>query len=192
MSVEILPFAAQDVVALALQPSQHVTLGIHQAVHSIDDGRELEALGPAWTAFEAAPSSPTAGGGADRGRVLACYGFGFQWRPAGSSGGHALAWAMLAAGLGPAHVAITRFARATLMASPITRIEAIVRAGVEAERRWAELVGFTRVALLRAWGPLAEDHLLYERVREGCGGMAAHLLVNASNGSPRLEALGAV
>lgn len=147
-------FEAGDVVELALQPSQHMTLGVHKAVHSIDDGHELAALGPAWTAV------------APDGRILACYGFGFQWRPNARTGGHALAWAMLAEGLGAAHVAITRFARETLASSPIERIEAIVRAGVPAERRWAELVGFTRIALLRAWGPDGEDHLLFERVRE--------------------------
>lgn len=152
----IRPFLAGDVVQLALQPSQHVTLGIHKPIHSIEDGRALEALGPAWTAT------------GEDGRILACYGFGYQFaRPTGCSGGHALAWAMLAANLGAAHVAITRFARATLAESPIDRIEAIVRAEVEAEWRWAELVGFERVAVLRAWGPEGETHLLYEHIREG-------------------------
>jgi hypothetical protein len=146
-------FEAFDVVELKLQPSQHVTLGFAKPVHSIEDGRELEALGPAWTAI------------AGDGRVLACFGFGYQWPPSDKTGGHALAWAMLGEGLGAAHVAITRFARRTLETSPIERVEAIVRAAVEAECRWAELVGFTRVAELRAWGPERETHLLYERVR---------------------------
>jgi hypothetical protein len=130
-----------------------VTLGIHRPVHSLEDGRELEQLGPAWTAIGAR-------------RILACYGFGFQFEPNESSGGHAIAWAMLGCNLGAAHVAITRFARATIAASPIQRIEAIVRASVRAEWRWAELVGFRRVAELRAWGPQGETHFLYERVRE--------------------------
>jgi hypothetical protein len=151
--VSFRPFLAGDVVQLALQPSQHVTLGISKPVHTVEDGRELEALGPAWTAVD------------EEGRILACYGFGYQWPPSEKTGGHALAWAMLAEGLGAAHVAITRFARRTLETSPIERIEAIVRAGVEAEWRWAEMVGFTRVAELRCWGPEAETHLLYERVR---------------------------
>jgi hypothetical protein len=152
--VGIRPFLAGDVVQLTLQPSQHVTLGISKAVHSLEDGRELEALGPAWTAI------------ADGGRILACYGFGYQWPPSEKTGGHALAWALLAPGLGAAHVAITRFARETLRTSSIERVEAIVREGVEAEVRWAEMVGFTRVATLRAWGPEAETHILYERVRD--------------------------
>jgi hypothetical protein len=83
---------------LALQPSQHVTLGIHQAVTFDRGRRELEALGP--------------GVDGDRrdGRILACYGFGYQWPPTEKTGGHALAWAMLAEGARRAHVAITRFA----------------------------------------------------------------------------------
>jgi hypothetical protein len=105
----------------------------------------------------AAPSTPTEGGG---GRILACYGFGYQWPPSERTGGHALAWAMLGEGLGAAHVAITRFARETIAASPM-----IVRKAVEAECRWAELVGFRFVAELTSWGPERETHLLYERVR---------------------------
>lgn len=147
-------FAAPDAVRIALQASQHVTLGITKAVHSIEDGRELEQLGPAWTAI------------GDDGRILACYGFGYQWPPSDKTGGHALAWALLAEGLGAAHLAVTRFARETLRTSPIARIEAIVRERVEAEVRWAEMVGFTRVATLRAWGPEAETHILFERIRD--------------------------
>lgn len=155
MSVSVRPFLAGDVVQLALQPSQHMTLGIHRPIHSIEDGRDIEATGPAWTVI------------GEDGRILACYGFGYQFWPSERSGGHAIAWAMLAAGLGAAHVAITRFARETIAQSPIDRIEAIVRAEVEAEWRWAELVGFERVAVLRAWGPEGETHLLYEHIREG-------------------------
>jgi hypothetical protein len=152
-AVQIRGFLAGDAVQLVLQPSQHVALGLKHAIHSIDDGRELEAAGPAWTAT---------GGG----RILCCYGFA-EVAPAGPrTGGHALAWALLAANLGAAHVAITRFARATLADSPISRIEAIVRAGVEAERKWAEMVGFELAATLRCWGPEGETHLLFERVRE--------------------------
>jgi hypothetical protein len=179
-AVTIRPFLAGDVVQLALQPSQHVTLGMHKAVHSIEDGRELEAIGPAWTAIGAA-------NGAGRGRILACYGFGYQWPPSERTGGHALAWAMLGEGLGAAHVAITRFARETIAASPIDRIEAIVRKAVEAECRWAELVGFRFVAELTSWGPERETHLLYERVRD-----QPNDLTPVVKSGLRLEALGAV
>lgn len=173
MSVTIRDFTPSDLPQLALQPSQHMCLGIHRPVHTLEDGEELAALGPAWTAI-----------GPD-GRVLACYGFGFQWPPTADFGGQALAWAMLAEGIGSAHVAITRFARETIAASPIDRIEAIVRADVEAEWRWADLVGFKHVAELRKWGPEGATHLLYERVR-------IQPTVDRRCGVPSLEALGAV
>lgn len=152
-AVRIRDFLAGDVVQLVLQPSQHEFLGLTRAVHSIEDGRELAAGGPAWTVI---------GPG---GRILACYGFTYLWPPTELTTGHAVAWAMLAADLGRAHVAITKFARDTIAASPIDRIEAIVRADVAADCRWAEMVGLELVATLRAWGPERKTHLLFERIR---------------------------
>lgn len=152
--VVIREMLAGDLVQLALQPSQHVTLGISKPVHSLEDGEEMVAAGPAWSAI--------AGG-----RVLCCYGFAMVWPAGPGTGGHALAWALLAEDVGAAHLAITRFARATIAESPITRIEAIVRADVDAEVNWARMVGLNQVAELRAWGPDGKTHLLFERIREG-------------------------
>jgi hypothetical protein len=137
-----------DVVQLALQPSQHTALGVTRAVHSFEDGEELALGGPSWTAI-----------GAD-GRILCCAGFRELW-----PGRHAVAWALLASGLGAAHLAVTRFARDRIAESPLARIEAIVRAGVAAECAWARLVGLNLVAELRQWGPDGETHLLFERLR---------------------------
>lgn len=168
-------FLAGDLVQLDLQPSQHMTLGVLKAVHSIEDGEELEAAGPAWTVI------------GDDGRILCCYGFAFLHPPSDKTGGHALAWALLTSGLGAAHIAITRFARETLASSPIDRIEALIRADVEAEIKWAELVGFVRVATLRSWGPQGDTHLLYERVRaDACAPFVLR------DRPVQLEALGAV
>lgn len=150
----IRPFLAGDVVQLDLQPSQHMTLGLHKAAHSIEDGRQLEAAGPAWTAI-------------DGGRIVCCYGFAYMFEPAPGYGGHALAWALLAGGIGASHVAVTRFARQTIASSPIERIEALVRDDAPAECRWAELVGFELGAVLRRWGPEGKTHRLYERIRAG-------------------------
>lgn len=172
-SVSIRPFLAGDVVQLDLQPSQHMTLGINKPVQSLDDGRELEQQGPAWTAV-----------GAD-GRILCCYGFAFLFPPADGFGGHALAWALLATGVGSAHVAITRFARETIANSQIDRIEAVVRGEVVAEWRWAEMVGLQLAASLRSWGPEGKTHRLYERVR---GEIECF---NRRDREPRLEALAA-
>jgi hypothetical protein len=141
-------FLPADVVALALQPSQHVCLGVTRAVHSIEDGEELAEGGEAWTA--AAPD----------GRILCCAGFKHLW-----PGRHAIAWAMLGVGLGPAHLAVTRFARDRIAESPLSRIEAIVRASVAAECKWAKAVGLRLRADLPQWGPDGETHLLFDRIR---------------------------
>lgn len=165
------PFLAGDVVQLALQPSQHVTLGLTRPVRDIEDGRELEAGGPAWTAIGMQ--------GANRGRVLCCAGFTelFPAAPlvagpsnptgAGGTGGHAVAWALLAEGLGAAHLAVTRFARQQFDASAYSRIEAVVRASVAAECKWPRLIGMSLAATLRRWGPQGETHLLFEHIKEG-------------------------
>jgi hypothetical protein len=180
MSVRIREFLAGDAVQLVLQPSQHRHLGLTRPFHSIEDGRELEAGGPAWTAI---------GDDGHRSRILACYGFTYLWPPSEISGGHAVAWALLAEDLGRAHVAITRFARDTIAASPIDRIEAIVRADVAADCRWAEMVGFVHAATLRAWGPERKTHLLFERIR---GDRPPPPIVDLHSRAPRLEAVGAV
>lgn len=176
MTVLFRPFLAGDIVQLALQPSQHVTLGISQPVHDIEDGRELEQSSPtAWTAQ------------AD-GRLLACAGLRLLWPAGEGTAGHAVAWALLAADLGAAHVAITRFFRDVVANDPCTRIEAIVRADVAAECRWARMVGFELAAVLRAWGPEAKTHWLFERVRTTPGEQA----IDLDRRTFKLEALGAV
>jgi len=143
---------AGDVVQLALQPSQHAYLGITRAVHGIEDGEELVAGGPAWTAIAA------------DGRILACFGAKFLWPPKGDFTGHAVLWALLAAGLGFAQVALSRFIAERIAGSDIARLEAIVRADVAAEPRWAAAVGMKRRAVLRRWGPEGADHILFERI----------------------------
>lgn len=142
------PMEPEDLPRLKLQPSQHWDMGLYRTVHDAEDARGLIAAGPAWT------------GVARDGRILGCAGFGELWPNA-----HAVAWAMLAEGLGPAHLAITRFVRARLADAPYRRIEAIVRAGHEAPCQWARLVGMEAVAVLRRWGPADETHLLFERIR---------------------------
>jgi len=141
-------FLAGDVVQLALQPSQHVHLGVTRPVQSFEDGEELAEGGPAWTAIGAG------------GRILCCAGFKELWPDR-----HAVAWALLAGGLGAAHLAITRFARDRIAESRLARIEAIVRADVAAERCWARLVGLSLRAELPAWGPEGASHLLFDRIR---------------------------
>ena len=148
------PFMAGDAVQLALQPSQHVALGMMRPFRDIEDGRELEAGGPAWTAI--------AGG-----RIVCCAGFSEIFPASEKSGGHAVAWALLAGGIGAAHLAVTRFARRQFEESSYSRIEAIVRAAIAGECKWPKLIGMQFAATLRNYGPEAETHLLFERVKEG-------------------------
>jgi hypothetical protein len=150
------PMAAGDVVQLALQPSQHKCLGMTRVAHSIEDGQELVAGGPAWTAIGRHHDGTW-------GRILCCAGFTILWPANEKTRGHAMAWAMLAEGLGAAHLAVTRFAQRRIAEAPYSRLEAIVR-DVEAEKAWAWYCGFRNPILLRAWGPEGEDHLLYERI----------------------------
>lgn len=133
-----------DIVMLRVQPSQ--AIGFDGVAMEAGEACDLVMNGDAWTAHEGD-------------RLLCCAGFRLVYPS------HAIAWALLAEGVGAAHVAITRFARARIADSPIRRIEALVRAKVPAERRWAELVGLEFNALLRAWGEHGEDHLLFERIR---------------------------
>lgn len=82
-------------------------------------------------------------------------------------GRQAVAWAILAEGIGAAHLAISRFARRRIAESPLRRIEAIVRAEVHAECVWARLVGLQAAHVLRCFGAQSETHVLFERIREG-------------------------
>lgn len=141
-----------DLVQLALQPSQHRALGVLKPAWSYEDGEELAEGGPAWTAI-----------GAD-GRILACFGAKLLWPAVGEYTGHAVLWALLAEGIGAAHLALTRFIAARIAESPIARLEAIVRADVKGEAGWPRLLGLGRPRVLRRWGPEGADHLLYERV----------------------------
>lgn len=148
------PMLAGDVVQLDLQPSQHVTLGVHSRHVSYDDGLELVEYGTdCWTAVRS------------DGKIIACAGLRYLWPPSDRTNGHALAWALLGTGLGTDHLAITRFLRDVIAASPLTRIEAVVRAGVKAERTFVRLLGLSLEASLTAWGPDGEDHELYARIR---------------------------
>ncbi len=143
-----------DVLRIFVQPSQQLCMGVTRRVLSLEDAMELVAGGPAWSGID------------DSGRVLGLAGFKelFPANPPKTMG-HAVAWAVLAADLGPAHVKISGFAREQIAAAPYSRLEAIVRMGVPAEFRWARLLGFGNPRVLRRWGPDGDPHMLLERVR---------------------------
>lgn len=159
-SVSFRPFLAGDVVQLALQPSQHVTLGLSRPVMGIEDGEDLaEHCAEAWTAIAASSSG-------EGGRIIACAGLRWLFPAGPKTRGHAVAWALLTAGLGADHLAVTRFFGRVVRRSPLSRIEAIVRAGVAAEGTFARLCGMTLEAELQKWGPDGEPHQLYARIGE--------------------------
>lgn len=146
-AVQIRTMIAEDVVSIERQASQRVQLGIER-IPSIEEAHALLDEGEAWSAV------------ADDGRVVACMGIRETF-----PGRQGVAWAILAGGVGAAHLAITRHARARIAASPLVRIEAIVRLAVDAECQWARLVGLEARTILRKFGAASEDHVLFERIR---------------------------
>lgn len=148
MGITIRPMAAADVLAIERQASQRVQLGL-KCVPTLEEAESLAAGGEAWAAV------------ASDDRIIGIFGILETFE-----GRQGVAWAVLSGSVGAAHLAITRHARARIAASPLVRIEAIVRVAVDAEVRWAMLVGLTAACLLRRFGAASEDHLLFERIRE--------------------------
>ncbi|MCJ8159859.1 hypothetical protein [Sphingomonas sp. LaA6.9] len=135
-----------DAMTIRRQASQRVQVGL-EAVMTPEIAQDLINGGEAWTALR-------------DGEPVACLGIRETF-----PGVQGVAWAILAEGVGSAHLAITRHARRRIAESPLVRIEAIVRTSIDAECVWARMAGLSPVALLRKFGALSEDHLLFERVR---------------------------
>jgi len=148
MTVQIAAMRPADMIEIQRQASQLVQLGIERHV-SIEEAEQIaDGPGEAWTARY-------------HGRIVACLGLRETFPDR-----QAVAWAVLAEGIGGAHLAITRFARARIAASTLGRIEAIVREAVPAEGAWASLVGLAPAHVLRCFGAMSETHILCERIRE--------------------------
>lgn len=141
-------FQPADVVKISRHLSAELLrIGLTEDPASIEEGQALAAAGPAWTAV-----------GRD-GEILCCAGFAEVF-----PGIQAEAWAMLATAIGPAHLAITRFARWQIQTSPLFRIDArCVRR--RAEITWAKLCGLREWAELGPWGPRREPTMLFSRIR---------------------------
>lgn len=151
MSVTFHDFEPADVVAIDLQASQHGRLGIYEPVRDLQHGFDLKAMGPAWTARDG------------DGRILMCAGVGHVFPDVQGT-----AWALISNDFGHRRAAVgkvLRFGRAHLDAMPFRRIEAIACANAPRECAFLEAMDFERCSLLRAWGPLSEDYVLYERVK---------------------------
>lgn len=166
------PMVADDAGRIERQPSQRMALGIEAGVEvTTEIAADLIAGGEAWSVERG-------------GRVVACLGLRETF-----PGVQGVAWAILAEGIGAAHLVTTRHARARIAASPLRRIEAVCRAGVDAEAiltafpdldptqlleavlsvpspetRWAAAAGLIPVHVLRKFGAASETHVLFERI----------------------------
>lgn len=170
--LDIRPLEPVDLMAIDLQASQRVTLGIDTREVTIDEAEDLCSHPVAWSVRNG-------------GRLIACIGISETF--AGLQG---VTWAHLAPNLGAAHLALTRFARACVVDSGLARIEGIVRGpdaesvidhfpGLAAdghalltallefptpEMTWARLCGLRPAHVLRKFGAAAQTHILYERI----------------------------
>jgi hypothetical protein len=167
--VSIIRLDPDHLVEIPVQASQRLTLGIDRDV-SREEAEELADEAEAWSIFA-------------QGRLIAC--FGIRETFPGKQG---VAWATLADGIGPAHLAMTRFAASRIRQSKLKRIEAIVRAacaesvlahfpGLDSQQLidavltmatpecvWARLVGLKPAHVLRKFGASGETCMLFERL----------------------------
>ena len=142
--MRIVPYRAEHLLELVLQPAQAWLAPI-----VTDEYRAaLERAGPAFTAL-------------DGGRVVGCAGIIEHWP------GRGVAWAMLAADIGPGFVALHRAARRYLDLKAPRRLEIAVERRFAAGRRWALLLGFERETPkgMRGYGPDGATYDLYARIR---------------------------
>jgi len=141
-------FVPEDMPWLQLQRAQQMWLGLHTPSLDVDYGAHLWAGGPAWTVTDKS------------GWIVAACGF-HEIFPT-----YAVAWALLAEGIGHRHLALTRLVKARMREAAYPRIEALIRADFPPAAKWAALVGLQFCATIRAAGPALEDYHLYERVNQ--------------------------
>lgn len=95
------------------------------------------------------------------GEPIACGGTMLQWP------GRHIAWAYLNMSTGPHMRFVTRAVQEGL-ATVYGRIELTVRSDFEKGHRWARLLGFeVEAPVLKAFGPLGEDHVGYVKFNQG-------------------------
>lgn len=171
--VRLLP---EHLMRIERQPSQAMFLGT-EADTTEAEAVQLAQMPEAWTMLV---------GPADAERIVACFGIAELF-----TGRHGVAWAVLAPGIGAAHLALTRFARMRLDGTAFRRIDVFAKAPdleplLQArsdldpgqivaiamnrqtpEMRWAGLLGFRPGHVLRRYGGADETCMLLERVRHG-------------------------
>lgn len=163
-----------DLMAIERQASQRRLFGLPAEMDA--DLAEQSAAQPiAWCAREGS-------------RILACFGI-LETFP----GRQGTAWALLAEGIGNAHLQLTRFIQGQIAGCGLARLELVARAAdiedeiaqAEAadfggfnqaglirramrratpEMRWAVLLGMQPAYLLRQYGAEGETYMLFERI----------------------------
>ncbi|WP_374414289.1 hypothetical protein [Novosphingobium colocasiae] len=160
-----------DLFAIERQPSQARLLGAEIDAVQWDEADALAAQPVAWTARHG-------------GRIVAVFGVAEQF-----AGKHGVAWAVLAQGLGTAHLAVSRKAAEVVRTSGLNRVDLIARAAqtpfhlkgeaglrwaldakrASAECRWARMLGFAPGHVLHGYGAACETHVLFEWFGGGHG-----------------------
>jgi hypothetical protein len=164
-----------DILSIERHPDQAVQLGLSGPIGD-DDARamcgagESGDWGEAWSCWWGDS-------------LVACLGLRVTM-----GGRHVIAWAIMAEGIGAAHLAVTRFARSRVTSGNYVRVEAVaLAADVEAtvirmpdvdaqqlidivmlkptrEIRFAMLAGLKPAHVLRRYGAAGETHMLMERI----------------------------
>jgi hypothetical protein len=171
--------AAHDLMDIVAQDSQKLWLGA-PGEPDWDSAEHLAAQPVAWCARRG------------DGSILACFGINELF-----AGKHGVAWALLSQPIGSDHLALTRFIRRAVQQCGLVRLELLAKAvDIEATRaffaehgaandswamvaaamsdpspecRWAVLLGFEPVHVLRKFGGASETYMLFERITSSSG-----------------------
>lgn len=93
------------------------------------------------------------------GEVVCCFGALEMWE------GRALMWCLLSKNAGRHMVAIHRSAQDFLNRLPYQRIEAYIKVGFDAGKRWVEMFGFKYEGTMKSFFPDGSSALLYARFK---------------------------
>lgn len=137
---DLVPFEPAHLDLLEVQDAQRGTFPVGDPAYALS----LIKAGPCWSVFVG-------------GRVVACGGLCIQWE------GRGVAWAIISEGA--PLVAVTKSVIHVLGLPGIPRrVECFVDVSFQEGIRWAEMLGFQREGLMRAFSPDGRDHVLFSRV----------------------------
>lgn len=136
----LVPFEPDHLDRLDIQDAQRGTFPAGDPAYALS----LIKAGPCWSVFVGDS-------------VVACGGLCIQWE------GRGVAWAIISKGA--PLVPVTRSVLHVLNQHGIPRrVECFVDVSFREGVRWAEMLGFQREGLMRAFSPDGRDHLLFARV----------------------------